>query len=115
MEQSEAALRLQQALLAQTHIRAPFSGIVAEITGEVGEFSTPSPVGIITPPVIRLISNNCYYIEAPIDEVDAAKIHEDQVAHVSLDAYPQNNYTATVERISPFVNAFQKTSPYREC
>ena len=49
-EVSEARLDVAQALLDRTRLTAPFAGIVAEINGEVGEFVTPSPVGVPTPP-----------------------------------------------------------------
>ncbi|MFM7785967.1 MAG: efflux RND transporter periplasmic adaptor subunit, partial [Gammaproteobacteria bacterium] len=48
-------LELQRALLAETQLRAPFAGTVAEIEAEPGEFVTPSPPGIPTPPAVDLI------------------------------------------------------------
>jgi len=71
--QVQASQRVAEAALAQTYLHAPFAGTVAEVTGEVGEFSTPSPPGVPTPPAIDLLTANCHYISAPIDEVDASK------------------------------------------
>ena len=45
-EVNQARLQVVEALLEQTRLTAPFAGIVAEINGEVGEFVTPSPIGV---------------------------------------------------------------------
>jgi hypothetical protein len=44
------------------------------VTGEVGEFTTPSPPGIPTPPAVDLIDDSCLYVSAPMDEVDAPRL-----------------------------------------
>ena len=62
-----------RAELSTTYLRAPFAGIVAEVTGEIGEFTTPSPPGIPTPPAVDLIDDTCLYVTAPMDEIDAPK------------------------------------------
>jgi len=69
-----ARLETARATLSRSVLRAPFAGIVAEVTGEQGEYTTPSPPGIPTPPAIDLIDDACLYVTAPIDEVDAPKI-----------------------------------------
>ena len=55
VRQAEAALALARAQLEKTVLRAPFDGVVAEVTTEVGEWITPSPPGVPIPPVIELI------------------------------------------------------------
>lgn len=105
---ARAQLALQQALLSQTRLLAPFAGVVAEINGEVGEFVTPSPPGIPTPPAVDLIADNCLYVRAPIDEVDAAGIRVGMPARITLDAYRQQSFDATVSRIAPYVQDYEK-------
>ena len=68
----EARLDVVRANLARTRLEAPFDGIVAEINGELFEYVTPSPVGVPTPPAVDVIDVSCFYVAAPIDEVDAA-------------------------------------------
>ena len=55
-------------------LTAPFDGVVAEVNAELGEYVTPSPPGIPTPPAVDLIDDRCLYVTAPIDEVDAPEI-----------------------------------------
>src|SRR5688572_18766091 len=52
-------------------LRAPFDGIVAEVSIEVGEWATPSPPGLPMPPVIDILDPTSIYLELPMDEVDA--------------------------------------------
>ncbi len=105
---ANAQLALQQALLSQTQLLAPFAGVVAEINGEMGEFVTPSPPGIVTPPAVDLIDDSCLYVRAPIDEVDAADIRVGMPVVVTLDAYRGRQFAATVSRIAPYVQDYEK-------
>lgn len=107
-ETAAAGLRLQQALLAETQLKAPFAGIVAEITGEVGEYVTPSPPGIPTPPAVDLIDYDCLYVTAPIDEVDAGKLVVGQEARITLDAFRGETFAGTLTRIAPYVLEAEK-------
>lgn len=106
--QAEASLKLAEAVLAQTYLNAPFAGRVAEVTGEVGEFSTPSPPGVPTPPAIDLLTDNCHYISAPIDEVDASDIAVGMPVRVTMDSFRDRNFPAIIRRISTYVLDFEK-------
>lgn len=105
---SMARLEVSQAALERTVLRAPFDGTVAEINGELGEFVTPSPVGIPTPPAIDLIDNRCLYIKAPIDEVDAPAIRAGMPVRISMDAYPDRYFPGVVRRVAPYVLDLEK-------
>lgn len=102
-EVSRARLAVAQASLERTFLRAPFDGTVAEVTGELGEFVTPSPVGIPTPPAVDIIDTQCLYVLAPIDEVDAPEIKPGMPARISLDAYKKKFFNGEVRRIAPYV------------
>lgn len=107
-EVSQSRLAVARALLSRTQLRAPFAGIVAEINGEVGEFVTPSPVGIPTPPAIDLVDITCLYASAPIDEVDAPEIRVAMPAKISLDAFPKTTFDGKVRRVAPYVLDLEK-------
>jgi len=106
--QARSAVTAAQAVLEQTHLRAPFAGSVAEVTGEIGEFSTPSPPGVATPPAIDLLTDDCHYISAPIDEVDASDIAIGDRVRVTLDAFRGKAFPAKIRRISPYIMDFEK-------
>ena len=104
----QARISVAQANLSRTRLIAPFDGVVAKIEGELNEFVTPSPVGVPTPPTVDLIENNCYYVSAPIDEVDAAEVRVGMDTRISLDAFRGKQFTGTVRRISPYVLDVEK-------
>lgn len=89
--------------LKKTRLTAPFGGVVAEINGELNEYVTPSPPGIPTPPVVDLIDNTCFYVSAPIDEVDVGRIEAGLPARISLDACGDRVFEGEVRRIAPYV------------
>lgn len=106
--QARAKAHLTRVEQDRTVLLAPFDGTVAKIVGELGEYTTPSPPGIATPPAIDLIDDSCLYVEAPMDEVDAPKIRIGQKARVTLDALPGKVLPAHVKRIAPYVSAVEK-------
>ncbi len=105
---SQAQVEVAQANLERTRLRAPFDGTVAEVNGEVGEFATPSPVGIPTLPAVDLMDLSCIYVTAPIDEVDAPDIRAGMPARISLDAFPNRHFEGRVRRVAPYVKDVEK-------
>jgi HlyD family secretion protein len=100
---SEARIGVAKATLDRTRLIAPFNGVVAEINGELSEYVTPSPLGIATPPVVDLIDNTCFYVTAPIDEVDVPNIEPGMNSRVTLDAFGDRRFAGKVRRIAPYV------------
>lgn len=94
--------------LARTVLYAPFDGVVAQIVGEVGEYSTPSPPGVPTPPAVDLIDDTCLYVKAPMDEVDAPKIRAGQEVRISFDALPKQSFAGRVKRVAPYISVVEK-------
>ncbi len=107
---SEAAVRrardavaLQQTEVQRFELRAPFAGIVAELSIEIGEWTTPSPPAMPVPAVIDILDPASIYISAPMDEVDSARIHPGQPVRVSVDSHRGETFEGTVERVAPYV------------
>lgn len=108
IEQSRSRISLARAGLERMVLRAPFDGVVADISGELGEYATPSPPGILTLPAIDLIDDSCLYVSAPIDEVDAAKLKVGQRSRITLDAIKGRTFGGKVRRIAPYVLDLEK-------
>ncbi|MDH5388549.1 MAG: efflux RND transporter periplasmic adaptor subunit [Gammaproteobacteria bacterium] len=100
---SDERIGVAEALLERTLLKAPFDGIAVEVNGEVGEYVTPSPPGIPTLPAIDMVDSSCFYVVAPIDEVDAPKIKPDMKARITLDAFKDRRFPATVRRVANYV------------
>jgi HlyD family secretion protein len=103
-----ARVNVAKANLSRTRLLAPFDGVIAKIEGELSEYVTPSPIGVQTPPTVDLIENNCYYVSAPIDEVDAAAVRVGMDSRISLDAFRGRHFAGKVRRISPYVLDVEK-------
>lgn len=100
---SQARIAVAQAALNRTRLIAPFDGTIAEVNGELGEYVTPSPVGVPTPPAVDMIDISCLYVSAPIDEVDAPEIRAGMEARISLDAFGKHFFAGRVRRVAPYV------------
>lgn len=108
VKRAQAQINVTSAGLDRTTLTAPFAGIVARVTGEIGEYTTPSPPGIPTPPAVDLIDDSCLYVSAPMDEVDAPRIKPGQPARITLDAIAGQVFSGTVRRVAPYVTEVEK-------
>jgi HlyD family secretion protein len=108
VDEAGARINAAQATVERTVLRAPFAGVVAEIAGELGEYTTPSPPGIPTPPAIDLLDDSCLYVTAPIDEIDAPAIRIGMAARITLDAFPGRHFAGRVRRIAAYVQDVAK-------
>lgn len=100
---SEEQVGVARANVTRSELFAPFDGVIVEVNGEVGEYVTPSPPGIPTLPAVDMVDASCYYVTAPIDEVDAPKIKTGMPARISLDAFRERRFPAHVKRIANYV------------
>ena len=108
IEQGRSRIVVARAALERMVLRAPFGGVVADISGELGEYATPSPPGILTLPAVDLIDDSCLFVSAPIDEVDAAAVKVGQDSRITLDAIKGKQFAGKVKRIAPYVLDVEK-------
>ena len=101
--QAAAAVDLARVTLEKTVLRAPFDGVIADVTTEVGEWITPSPPGLPIPPVLEILDTSSIYVSAPLDEADVGKVASGLPARITLDAYPGRSFASCVTRVAPFV------------
>ena len=101
--QAEAQVAVARAELALTRVRAPFDGVVADISTEVGEWITPSPPGVPIPPVLNLINAASIYVSAPIDEVDSERVEVGQEVRLSVDSRRGAHFAGRLSRVAPYV------------
>ncbi|HSO19988.1 MAG TPA: efflux RND transporter periplasmic adaptor subunit [Desulfosarcina sp.] len=104
----EAQLAAARAAFQRTRLLAPFNGVIGEINGERYEYVTPSPLGVPTPPVIDIIESGCFYVIAPIDEVDVAGIRVGMPARITTDAHGSRVFQGRVRRVADYVLDVEK-------
>ncbi len=100
---AQTSLKVGQERLGRTYLYAPFDGIIAKINGELNEYVTPSPPGIPMPPAIDLIEPGCFVVTVPIDELDVSKVALGMPARITLDAWRNRQFQASVSRIGSYV------------
>ena len=103
VERAGSAVELARVELRKMTIVAPFDGIVADVSIEVGEWTSPSPPALPIPPVIDLIDPTSIYVSAPMDEVDSAQIHKGQKVRVTVDSHRGQEFPGAVQRVVIYV------------
>ena len=89
-------------------IRSPFSGVVAKTDIEAGE------TAVAGNPVVSVISDNLFMIEANIAENDIAKVGVGNTAVVTLDAYGSDvAFDARIVSIDPGETVLEGVATYR--
>jgi HlyD family secretion protein len=97
LQVEQAQLRLEQAqrMLEDSTLTTPYDGVIANVYIEAG---TEQRAGTRA---FTLIDDSAYYVDITIDEIDIGAIRVGQRGEVTLDAYPRETLSGTVERISP--------------
>jgi HlyD family secretion protein len=103
LERAQAQQGSAETELDKTVINAPFAGIIAEVNVEVGEWVTPSPPLLTSPPVIDLIDPTSIFVSAPMDEVDSGAIRSGLPVKLTIDSRPGESFTGRVLRVAPYV------------
>ena len=113
LEQAKADLGWNQAQLANTQIRAPFSGVVAKKMAEVGESVAPIPPGVnistASGAIVALADLDTLEVEADVSESNVAKLGSDQPAEVSVEAFPDRRFKAILRLIIPSADRTKAT------
>jgi HlyD family secretion protein len=94
LSQSKAsdALRDAQVALADHTIRAPFSGLIAKVSGKVGDKASLNTA-------IAIIISKAKLVNITLNEIDAAKVHVGDKATLTFDALEDLKLSAHVSNI----------------
>lgn len=108
VEKAQAALDIAEQGIADAYIRAPFSGLVAARSKQIGELVTTSDQ------VFYLIGSGGLEVIANVPEIDIAKIAVGDPAKFELDAYgAENLLDGTVTEIDPAETIVDGVATYR--
>lgn len=95
LKQAENNLKTSQIASADFIIGSKINGKVYAVNKEQGEVVTTQQ------PLATIGSSSVYIIELLIDEVDIVKLTANQLVLLSLDAYPNEIFTAKISKIYP--------------
>ena len=99
---AEAGLRFARVSLANTEIRAPFTGTVLRKEAEVGEVVAPSVGGGLTRgAVVTMADLKSLEVDVDVNEAYIARITSGQAARIILDAYPDTSFAGRVRQVVP--------------
>ncbi|WP_455479097.1 HlyD family secretion protein [Bartonella sp. B23] len=85
--------------LDSTIIRAPFDGIIGNLTAKMGDFVMNGQR------LAALVPTHALYIEANYKETQLQSIHAGQTAYITVDAFKEDVFTGTVLSIAPATGA----------
>ena len=99
---AEASLRYAHVNLANTEIRAPFTGTVLRKEAEVGEVVAPSVGGGLTRgAVVTMADLKSLEVEVDVNEAYISRLRGGQPARITLDAYPDTSFAGRVRQVVP--------------
>lgn len=79
-------------------IRAPFDGVIAKKSAEVGEIVMPGKE------IATIVNPDKIYVLATIDEVEVGRLKVGQPVEITVDAFPEEKFEGSIRRISPIVS-----------
>ncbi len=98
VESAQTQVGTAQQALADTIIRAPFSGFVSDRPTAVGEFVTSASV------IITLLRTNPMKLQMQVAEADVPAVRLGRGVTLQLDAYPDRRFAGTVTAINPSID-----------
>jgi len=111
--QAKADLGFSEAQLANTVIRAPFTGTVVKKMAEVGESVAPIPPGVnistSSGAIVALADLDTLEVEVDVSESNVAKLSGDQPAEVAVEAFPDRKYRAVLRQVIPTADRTKAT------
>ena len=98
VEAAQTQVSTAQQALADTVIRAPFSGFVSERPTAVGEFVTSASV------IIVLLRTNPIKIQIQVAEADVPTVSIGRGVSIEVDAYKDRRFSGVVTSVNPSVD-----------
>ncbi len=104
VESARASVQIARQAIADTVIRAPFSGFISERQVAVGEFvSTATTVAI-------LLRTNPIKIQIQVAEADIPTVGVGRGVSIEVDAYRERRFAGTVVAVNPAVDASSRAA-----
>ena len=102
LQAARARVDLAKKSAADTVVRAPFSGIVAERLVSVGDYVTKGTK------IATVVQINPLRVQLTVPEQYLAQVSEGQAVRLTVDAYPNETFAARVRFVSPALKSDQR-------
>jgi len=103
LDQANAGIAKTKALIAQKLIRAPFAGVLGIRQVDLGQYLNPGAA------VVTLTDLDTLYANFTLPEQNRAALSTGQTIAVTVDAYRERSFPATLSTIEPQVGADTRT------
>jgi HlyD family secretion protein len=100
VEQARAMLEEAQEQLQKTVLRAPMAGEVTRLAVEEGEVAVPGTFSRETGLLMTVSDLSIIQVTVRVDETDVVRLHVQDSAEVTIDAFPDTTYAGRVTKIS---------------
>jgi membrane fusion protein (multidrug efflux system) len=98
-----AEFGVAQRALSEATVRAPFSGMLVERKVSLGEYVQ------LGTPLVELVSLDPIEVVFSVAEVDSSRVHKGQRVMVSVAPYPDEEFEARVDVVSPTIDPNTRT------
>jgi RND family efflux transporter MFP subunit len=113
LAQDEAVLKMQEAQLEFTEIRAPFDGIVLKKMTEVGESVAPIPPGVnistSSGAIVAIADMNSLEAEVDVNESNVGQLAQGYPADITVQAIPNHTYKGVLRQVIPTADRTKAT------
>lgn len=97
IDQAKSQISLIENQINQSILKSPIDGEVIQINKKVGEYIS----SFDTNPFTKIISGNSVYVEANVPESDIAKVSKGNECLITLDAFPEVEFSGNIFEIDP--------------
>ena len=104
VKQAEMGVYLAQTQVDKATVKAPVDGVVAQVMTAVGSMAGP---GV---PLLALLSNDVKLIVS-VEETRIPEVAVGQPVRITVDAYPDREFTGEISNISPALDPATRTLP----
>ena len=98
--QAQAGLQEAREALAKTVLRSPMAGEVTRLAKEEGEVAVPGTFSPETGLLLTVSDLSVIQVKVRVDETDVVRLHLNDSADVTIDAFPDTSFTGQVTKIS---------------
>ena len=100
--QAKAALDEARRQLDHTVVRAPFDGVVTQVSSlQPGAMIVSSLAAFVPTSAVGLVSGDDKWVTANLKETDLTYVHPGQSVKINVDTFPDRTFEGTVSAIAP--------------
>ncbi len=110
IDAAKSAVKETEVAVENTRIVAPFDGTVLKKNADVGEIVAPlAGAASSRAAVVTIADMSSLEVEADVSEANITRVSSDQSCEIRLDAYPEQSYRGTVNKIVPTADRAKAT------